>query len=77
MSRTIQDADFLQWEVFASAAPSGFADHSQLVFNCLSNRWLRPRAVELESDVAEAERLVVEGSPSQLLEIFTRAEPIN
>jgi hypothetical protein len=76
MSRLIQDADFLQWEVFASAATSGFADHSQLVFNCLSNRWLRPRAVELESDVAEAERLVADGSPVELLEIFQRAEPI-
>ena len=77
MSRTIQDADFLEWEVFASAAVSGFADHSQLVFNCLSNRWLRPRAVELEGDVAEAERLVAEGSPIELLEIFQRAEPID
>ena len=77
MSRTIQDADFLEWEVFASAAESGFADHSQLVFNCLSNRWLRPRAVDLEGDVAEAEKLVAEGSPRELLEIFQTAKPID
>jgi hypothetical protein len=77
MSRTIQDADFLEWEVFASAAESGFADHSQVVFNCLSNRWLRPRAVELEGDVAEAERLVADGSPVELLKIFQTAKPID
>ena len=77
MSRTIQDADFLEWEVFASAAESGFSDRAQVVFNCLSNRWLRPRAVELEGDVADAERLVVEGSPVELLEMLQRAEPIH
>ena len=77
MSRTIQDADFLEWEVFASAADSGFADHSQVVFNCLSNRWLRPRAVELEGDVAVAERLVADGSSVELLEMFQQAKPID
>ena len=77
MSRTIQDADFLEWEVFASAAESGFADRAQLVFNCLSNRWLRPRAVELDGDVADAERIVADGTPVELLEMFRKAEPIS
>ena len=77
MSRTIQDADFLEWEVFASAAESGFADSSKLVFNCLSNRWLRPRAVELDGDVADAERIVAEGTAGELREMFDRAQPIH
>ena len=77
MSRTIQDADFLEWEVFASSAASGFADRAQLVFNCLSNRWLRPRAVELDGDVADAERIVADGTPVELLEMFRKAEPIS
>lgn len=77
MSRTIQDSDFLEWEVFASAADSGFADHSQIVFNCLTNRLLRPRAVGLEVDVANAEKIVAAGAATELADLFRRARPLD
>jgi hypothetical protein len=73
MSRTIQDPDFREWEVFASAANSGFADKSQIIFNCLSDRHLRPRVVELDDDVAEAEKRVAEGSQAELQEMLQQA----
>jgi hypothetical protein len=77
MSRTILDADFLNWEVFASAGDLGFSEHPQIVFNCISNRWLRPRAVEVEGDSADAEKLVVERSDAELLKLFQEARPLN
>jgi hypothetical protein len=73
MSRTIQDHDLREWEVFASAANSGFADTSQIIFNCLSDRHLRPRVVELDDDVAQAEKRVAEGSQTELQELLERA----
>jgi hypothetical protein len=77
MTRRIQDNNFLEWEVFASAANSGFADTSQIVFNCLSDRLLRPRVVELKDDVAEAEKIVNEGTPAELLQMLQNSHTLD
>ena len=77
MSRTIQDANLLEWEVFASAADSGFSERPQIVFNCLTNRMLRPRVVELAGDVADAERLIAKGTQADLTALFQRAAPLD
>lgn len=66
MSRTFQDRDLMVWEVYPSAGDFGYSERPHLVFNCLSDRLLHPRFVELEGDEADAERLVADSSEPQL-----------
>ena len=73
MSKTIVDKNMLTWEVY----PSGGADRSHIVFNCLSNRMLRPRFVVASGDEADAERAVLEASNDQLQEMLSRSTEVS
>ena len=73
MSRTLTDKNMLTWEVY----PSGGADRSHIIFNCLSNRMLRPRFVVADGDEADAERAVIEASPEQLQEMLRRSSQVS
>jgi hypothetical protein len=74
MSRTIMDKNFLTWEVYASGGPS---DQPNIVFNCLSNRMIRPRYVRAEGDGADAERVVSEASNEQLQQMLSQAAEVS
>ena len=74
MTRTILDANMLTWEVYASGGPS---DRSNIVFNCLSNRMLRPRHVRPGGDEADAERIVSEASNEKLQEMLSKASEVS
>ena len=74
MTRTILDTNLLTWEVYASGGPS---DRPSIVFNCLSNRMIRPRFVPAEGDEADAERVVVEASNEKLQEMLSRAAELS
>jgi hypothetical protein len=73
MSRKILDANLLTWEVYASGGPS---DRSSIVFNCLSNRMIRPRYVPAEGE-SDAERVVSEASNEKLQEMLRRATEVS
>jgi hypothetical protein len=74
MSRKILDKNFLTWEVYASGGPS---DKPNIVFNCLSNRMIRPRYVRAEGDEADAERVVSEASNEQLQQMLIEANEVS
>jgi len=76
MSRRFQDSDFLVWEAYPSGSKFGYAERPHIIFNCLTNRRLRPRFVESEGDAADAERLVATARPADLLELLGSAREI-
>ena len=76
MSRTFQDADLLKWEAYASGGPHGYADQARIVFNCLSDRARRARAVVLGGDQSDAEREVAEADDRRLAQLLAGAEEI-
>jgi hypothetical protein len=73
MARTLQDENFLTWEVFPSAGDHGFSEQPYLVFNCLTDRNKRPRLIEFNGDEADAERFSTEATDAQLLDLLDRA----
>lgn len=78
MTRMFQDDDFRVWEVYPSAGAEGWTDDPFIVFNCLTNRMIRPRYVEVEgADEAEAERLVVEAPDGVLKEMLGNSRPVD
>ena len=48
----------LTWEVYPTGGAHGESVRPQVVFNCLSNRMLRPRYVLMKGDEADAERRI-------------------
>ncbi|MBR9991318.1 MAG: hypothetical protein KFH98_16260 [Gemmatimonadetes bacterium] len=76
-SRTFQDRNFLVWEVYPSGGPHGFPDDPHAIFNCLSQHDMRPRAIEVGSDEAEAQKLITEMSDAALLELLEHARDID
>ncbi len=76
MSRTFQDENFLVWEAFASTGDFGYPEAPQVVFNCLSNKTIRPRYVKLEGWEPEAQRTLQSVSNDELLKLFQTARPL-
>jgi hypothetical protein len=77
MSRTFQDDSFLVWEVYPSASNFGFSEQPNIVFHCLTDRALRPRALPVTGDEAGAERLVVTASPTELLGLLKQSREVS
>ncbi|HEX2165705.1 MAG TPA: hypothetical protein VHG09_00585 [Longimicrobiales bacterium] len=77
MSRTFQDHDFLVWEVYSSGGAHGFSENPHAIFNCLSQLNMRPRAIEIGEDEAEAQRLIAEMSDARLVELLEGADDID
>ena len=77
MSRTFLDDNLLTWEVYPTGGPFGFSDSPFIVFNCLSNRMIRPRYVSTVGDEADAERTIELASDQQLLEMFKRSDEVS
>jgi hypothetical protein len=68
--RTFQDRNLLLWEVYPSGGRHGFSDHPHVVFNCLTQKEVRPRFTDLGSDEADAQRRLVEASDAELLKLL-------
>ncbi|HEX6559507.1 MAG TPA: hypothetical protein VF021_08590 [Longimicrobiales bacterium] len=77
MRNTFVDANLLVWEVFPSGGDFGFPQDPQIVFNCLSNRMLRPRFVKHQGDEAEAARFVQNASTQQLRTLFETSSELD
>lgn len=77
MSRTILDQNMLTWEVYPSGGAYGASDQPQVIFNCLSNRMLRPRYVSLHGGDADAERRISLASNEELLELLRRSDEVS
>jgi hypothetical protein len=74
--RTFQDRNFLVWEVYPSGGKHGFSDNPHIIFNCLTQRDIRPRFLDGGTTEADAERRVVEASPEQLIGLLEQAREI-
>ena len=77
MARTFQDGDLVTWEVYPSGGDFGFAQRPHLVFNCLTDRSVRPRYVELDGDEADGEKLVVTADDGALRSLLERARVVS
>jgi hypothetical protein len=77
MSKTFSDDDLLVWEAYPSGGDFGFPDRPYIVFNCLSNRLLRPRVVEQGDNEADAERAVAGATTQELRELFRQSREID
>lgn len=75
-TRTLQDRDFLVWEVYATGGRHADARNPQVVFHCLTQRDIRPRWLELGEDEADAQRRIAEARPAELLELLESARDI-
>jgi hypothetical protein len=74
MSKTFTDEDFVTWEAYASSRQ--FATSPRILFNCLTNRLVRPRYVELPGDEADAEREVHQANEQQLLQLLKQSSEL-
>lgn len=66
MGRTIRDADFQEWEVFASTGRGGYPKPAQIIFRNLSDRTQPSRFTHFEGDRSEAEEAVHDADAEQL-----------
>ena len=76
MSREFLDENFVEWEAFASTGKFGFPDGPLIVFNCLSDRTIRPRVVRMAGAEVDAQRKLEQSSVQDLLALFNRAETL-
>lgn len=76
MPRTFQDRNFLVWEVYPSGGAHGFSDNPHIIFNCLTQKQLRPRYADLGSDGADAQRRLVEASDAALLTMLEQSSEL-
>lgn len=75
MSRTFTDDDLLVWEAYASSRQ--LATSPRILFNCLSNRLARPRYIDVKGDEADAEREVLNASPSRLAGLLKQSRELS
>lgn len=76
MSKTFADKDLLIWEAFPSGGAHGFSENPHIIFNCLTNRMMRPRVIDYQGDEASAEGCVSDASPAELLKMFEGSREI-
>ncbi len=76
MARTFQDQNFLIWEAFPSTGPFGYPDAAYIVFNCLSNKTIRPRYIELKAAEPAAQKELQTIGDAALLKLFETARPL-
>ena len=76
MSKTFTDDNLLVWEAYPSGGDFGFSARPYIVFNCLSNRLLRPRVIEHGENEAAAERVIVGATQKDLLDLFRESREI-
>jgi len=76
--RTFRGPDLTLWEVYANPGRGGSAHSAQVVFlprESLGGPGLA-RVVEVEGSRSEAERMLKEQGPTELLELLGRANPL-
>jgi hypothetical protein len=77
MSKTFSDEDLLIWEAYPSGGDFGYPDRPYVVFNCLTNRTLRPRVTELGDSEAAAERVIAHATQHELLQLFRQSRELD
>lgn len=77
MTRTIQDADLLLWEAYATAGDFGYPDEARLVFHCLTDPARRARVIEREGDKSTVEKEVATFSEAELLALLDQTEEVS
>jgi hypothetical protein len=77
MARTFQDENLLVWEAFASTGEFGYPEAPNVVFNCVSNRTIRPRYVQMDGWEPEAQRELQTVSDAELFRLFQSARPLD
>jgi hypothetical protein len=76
MTQKFLDKDLLLWEAYASTGAFGFPENPKIVFNCLTDRVMRPRTLVTEGDEAGAQAQLANASKAELLALFEQAKEI-
>jgi hypothetical protein len=76
MSRTFLDDELRVWEVYPSGSRRGFAEKPAVIFLCISDRALRARFVDMDGDVADAERSTAILPDQKLKEMLNAAQAL-
>ena len=77
MTRTIQDANLLLWEAYASAGAFGYPDEGRLIFHCLTDPSRRARVVEREGDKSSVEKEVATLPEMELLALLEKTQEVS
>ena len=76
MARTFQDANFLEWQAFATTGKHGFDEDPNIVFQCLTLRDMRPRIIALGGIEAEAQARVINATDAELVEMLASSREL-
>lgn len=76
MSRTIQDHNFLVWEVYPSGGAHGFSDNPDVIFHCLTQHDLPPRSIAIGLDPVDAQQRIQDMDDAALLVLLAKARDI-
>ena len=76
MARSFQDANFLEWQVFATTGKHGFDEDPNIVFQCITMPDVRPRIFALDGVEAEAQARVINATDAELLEMLERSKEL-
>ena len=74
MTRSLQDRNFLVWDVFATTGKHGFDENPNIVFQCMTLPESRPRVVTVEGTEADAQARIINASDEELLALLEQSE---
>lgn len=76
MANRFVDKDLLVWEAYSTGGPFGFPEKPFIVFNCVTDRSLRARSIEVDGLESDAERKVQDSSRAELFALFEKSREI-
>ncbi len=76
MARRFQDGNFLHWEAYASTGPFGYPERPHIVFNCLTDKTIRPRYMERPGEEPELARWVEAAPDTELRDLLEHARAL-
>jgi len=74
--KTVFDDHLMEWEAWATPAPGGLGRTGRVVFRCLTDRGVRPRALDFQEPGPAVEARLEAADPGTLRDMLSRAEPI-
>jgi hypothetical protein len=76
MARTFQDANFLEWQAFATTGKHGFEEDPNIVFQCITTPELRPRIIAVDGIEAEAQARVINATDAELVAMLASSKEL-
>jgi hypothetical protein len=77
MAREFRTSDLQVWEAFATTGEHGFPERSRIGFRCRTDRAALPRWIEIDGDKSDAEAQLQTLAPSELENLFHKADGLD